>query len=300
MNKIFISFLCLTAFCLACFGQEAARNPVNLDLIVTDKSNSLVGDLKKEELTLLVDGKPQPITALEKQPEQPLIYGLAVDTSGSMRLLFSDIIKAAEKIVGQNQPADETMLVSFISSDRIRVSKDFSSDKNLLTRAINEFYIEGGATALIDAVYMTVEAVAKHKRDDPKNYRRAVIVITDGEDRDSFYTEKKLLDLLAKENVQVFFIALVDELSGTLTNSGSVKGKSLNLMRKISQASGGGILSESKKKLSESAGAVLPLARARYLLSFTPLAAGTGNSPKIEIKPAKDSKREDLKFYFRQ
>lgn len=300
MNKVFILFLCLTIFCLVCSGQEAAGNSAKMDLIVTDKSNVLIGDLKKEEITLLIDGKPQTILALEKQPEQPLIYGLAVDTSGSMRLLFSDIIKAAGKIVGQNQPTDETMLVSFISSDRIRAAKEFSSDKNLLTRTINEFYVEGGATALIDAVYMTVEAVAKHKRNDPKNFRRAVIVITDGEDRDSFYTEKKLLDLLAKENVQVFFIGLTDGLSGTISNFGSVKDKSVNLMKRIAQASGGGLLSESKKKMSESADAVLPLARTGYLLSYTSPVAQNGNSPKIEIKPAKDSKRDDLKFYFRR
>lgn len=300
MNKTLILILWLIAFCFSGFGQETVQNPARLSLIAADKSNVFVDDLKKEEMALFVNGKPKTIASFEKQ-ELPLIYGLAIDSTGSMRLMFKDILGAAQSIVNQNRAEDETMLVSFISADQIKATKSFSADKNILIKTINEFTVEGGATALIDAIYLTVQQVAAHKKDEAKNYCRAVIVITDGEDRDSFYTEKALFDLIAKENVRIFFIGLTDNLEseGGIVER-SVKDKSLRFMKKVAQVSGGAILSQTKKKMKESAAAILPLVRTQYVLGYPPTVAGKDTSPKIEIKPAKDSKRKGVEFYFRQ
>jgi Ca-activated chloride channel homolog len=301
MNKILVSILWLAAFGFGCPAQEdKPKTPATLNLIVAGKSGAFVEDLRKEELTLSVDGKPQPILSLEKQ-QLPLIYGLAIDSTGSMRLMFSDILSAAQTIVNQNAAEDEMMLVSFVSADKIMATKEFSADKSSLIKAINALSVEAGATALIDAIYLTVQAVAKHKKDGAKDYRRAVILITDGEDRDSFYTEKALSDLLAKENVQIFFIGLTDNLTADGGFIGkSTKAKSLDFMKKAAQLSGGAVISEKKKNLKDSAASILPLVRTQYLLSYAPVAGGKSNAPKIEIKLAKDSKRKDVNFYFRQ
>ena len=196
MGKFFILILWVTLACSFGFGQEAVQtNSEKLNVIVTDKSDNLIVDLRKEEITLLIDGKSQTVLSLEKE-EPPLIYALAVDSSGSMRTIFGDVLNSAKSIISENQAEDETMLLSFISSDKIKATQNFNSDKNFLAKTIDGFAVEGGQTAVIDAIYMAVKKVSEHKKDDGKIYRRAVIVISDGEDRDSYYTEKQLFELI--------------------------------------------------------------------------------------------------------
>lgn len=64
-------------------------------------------------------------------------------------------------------------------------------------------YVEGGETAVIDAVYVTAQRISQTKR-EAGDRRRAMILITDGEDRDSYYKKERLIELLRKENVQIF------------------------------------------------------------------------------------------------
>jgi Ca-activated chloride channel family protein len=296
MNKILFTAFLLITFCLDSPAQETPANSAKLDFVAADKSGALVGDLKKEELSLLIGGKPQTITALEKQ-ESPLVYALAVDCSGSMRMMLDNITSAAKAIVAENQPTDETLPLRFVGRDNIRAAKSFSADKNVLNQTLENFYIEGGPTALIDAIYLAVQKVAEHQTDDGSRTRRAVIVITDGEDRDSFYTEAKLGELLAKENVQIFFIGLTDALAEGVVPGKSKKDRSEDLMKRIAEQSGGTVVFPKKKKLIETAAALLPLIRTRYTLTYTPTGITKADSQKSELKLAKDSKREDVRFY---
>jgi Ca-activated chloride channel homolog len=288
MRRIFISFLLIILTFSAAFAQDAAK----LNFVAADKSNNAVGDFKKEEITLFIDGKSQTITSLEKQ-ETPLIYALAVDSTGSMRLIFDDILGAGKYIVNQNRKDDETMLISFISYDKIRGMNSFSSDKNILMRVLDSFYIEGGQTALIDAIYASIQKVSEHKKGEGEKFRRVVIAITDGEERASYNTEKALLELIQKENVQVFFIGLVNELVAK-----STKQKAKDFLERIAAASGGAAIFPKKMKdLPDTAAQLVSLLQSQYALSYTP---DTKAKPqKIEIKLAKESKREDVKFYFR-
>ena len=298
MRRIFISIFWITMLLSGVFAQDAAK----LNFTATDKSGGAVGDLKKEEVTLVVDGKPQIITSLEKQ-ETPLIYALAIDCSGSMRMLLGDLIGAGKSIFNQNRKDDETMLISFISSDKIRGMESFSADKNILTRTLDNFYIEGGQTALIDAIYMAVKEAAGQKKADGEKYRRAVVVITDGEERASFYNEKELLDLIQKENVQVFFIGLVGLLSndgGLFANTKSPRYIAESFIQRIAGASGGAVIIPKKiKDLPEAAAQLMPLLQSQYVINYTPVVDAKAKSQKIELKLAEDSKRKDVKFYFR-
>ena len=78
---------------------------------------------------------------------------------------------------------------------------------------LDSLYVEGGQTAIIDAVYLTAEHVAEYKKgNDNDRRRRALIVITDGEDRSSFYSQEKLFARLREEDVQIYVIGFVNEL----------------------------------------------------------------------------------------
>jgi VWFA-related protein len=297
MRKIYVPMLWILLFLPVVFAQEAAK----LSFTSTDKANNPVLDLQKEEIALLIDGKQQVVTSLEKQ-EAPLIYALAVDCSGSMRPIMGDLTRTAKAIVNQNRKDDETMLIRFISNDNITGMKTFSSDKNILNQIIEGFYIEGGQTALVDALYAAVKAAAGQKKDENEKYRRAVVVITDGEDRASLYNEKQLLELIEKENVQVFFIGLVNEL-GTgagFINSVSPREKAKSFIEKIAGASGGAAIFPKKiSDLPASVSQLTPLLQSQYVITYAAASDAKGKSSQIEIKLAKDSKRKDVKFNFR-
>jgi Ca-activated chloride channel homolog len=83
--------------------------------------------------------------------------------------------------------------------------QDFTADKSLLLDGVDNLYIEGGQTAVIDGVYLAAQHVAEYKKGDPNDRRRrALIVITDGEDRNSYFKEEQLFPQLREEDVQIF------------------------------------------------------------------------------------------------
>lgn len=295
MSKFFISFLLLILIASFAFGQES-QNTAKLNLMVTDKSDNPVGDLGKDEISLSIDGKPQAIISLEKQ-EAPLIYALAVDTSASMKASFRDVQHAVKSIISQNRANDELALIGFVSNDYIFTAAEFSSDKTLLTRKTGDFEIRGGQSAIIDALYLAVKKVAEYKKDD-KTRPRAVVVITDGEDRDSYYSESALFELIKNEKVPVFFIGLVYGLDdSTPFNTRSRRATAINFIKKVAGKSGGAAIFPGN--LPEAASRILSLLQTQYVVGYAPSAEGKSKTSEIEIKLAKDSKRKDVKFYVR-
>jgi len=78
--------------------------------------------------------------------------------------------------------------VRFVTSDEIKIMHDFTSDKAAVSSALFDMFIEGGQTAVIDAVYLAGEHVWKKSRpDEGVGRRRALVLVTDGEDRSSYY-----------------------------------------------------------------------------------------------------------------
>jgi len=194
-----------------------SRLTINTDLVtlhvrVIDRNNRPINNISKADFKVLEDGVPQPIFSFTEE-EVPVIYGLAVDTSGSLRPQFEQVISAAKTIINSNKKGDETFLERFISSDKIETIQDFTDKKDFLMDGLDQLYIEGGQTAVIDGVYLASGHVADYKNttnDDRR--RRALIVVTDGEDRQSYYNEQQLFAQLREEDVQIYVIGFVNEL----------------------------------------------------------------------------------------
>src|SRR2546427_4189839 len=185
---------------------------VTLNVRVIDRNNRPVENVTQKDFRVLEDGEPQPIEFFSKE-EVPISYGLAVDTSGSLRSQLQSVIDAAKAIIDSNKTGDETFLERFISSDKIETVQDFTASKDLLLDGLDSLYIEGGQTAVIDGVYLAAEHVAEYKKGDENDRRRrALIVITDGEDRNSFYKETQLLQRLREQDVQIYLIGFINEL----------------------------------------------------------------------------------------
>src|SRR5881394_4085781 len=213
---------------------------VTLHVRVIDRNNHPINRLSKDEFKVLEDGVPQPIFSFTEE-EVPVIYGLAVDTSGSLRPQFNQVVDAAKTIINSNKKGDETFLERFISSDKIETIQDFTDKKDFLMDGLDQLYIEGGQTAVIDGVYLAAGHVADYKNtNNDDRRRRALIVITDGEDRQSYYNEAQLFAQLREEDVQIYVIGFVNELDsdrGLIRKSS--KDKAVGLLNRMATETGG-------------------------------------------------------------
>lgn len=273
--------------------DENSRITINTELVtlhvrVIDRNNHPINRLGKDEFRVLEDGVPQPIFAFTEE-EVPVIYGLAVDTSGSVRPQFQQIIDAAKTIINSNKKGDETFIERFISSDKIETVQDFTPSKDLLMDGLDTLYIEGGQTAVVDGVYLAAEHVAEYKKGgDDDRRRRALIVVTDGEDRASYYQETQLFQRLREEDVQIFVIGFVNELDaekGLIRKSPREKAVAL-INRLASDTGGRAFFPQSISELPQIANEIVRDLRTQYVISYDPTNKahdGTYRSIKVTV-----------------
>ena len=273
--------------------SEGERLTINTELVtlhvrVIDRNNHPINNVQKDEFRITEDGVPQPIFSFTRE-EVPVMYGLAVDTSGSLRPAFDQVINASKAIINSNKRGDETFLERFISSDKIETVQDFTASKDLLMDGLDNLYIEGGQTAVIDGVYLAAEHVAEYKKSsDDDRRRRALIVVTDGEDRASYYNELQLFQRLREEDVQIFVIGFVNELEadkGLIRKSPREKAVSL-LNRLASETGGRAFFPNSISELPEIAGEIVRDLRTQYVVSYDPTNKahdGTFRSIKVAV-----------------
>jgi len=274
---------------------------INADLVqlhvrVIDRNNRPINNVAKDQFHVFEDGAPQPIESFTRE-DVPISYGLAVDTSGSLRSQLQSVIDAGKTIINSNKSGDETFLVRFISSDKIETVQDFTDNKEMLTDALDSLYVEGGQTAIIDAVYLSAEHVSGYRKgDEGDRRRRALIVITDGEDRNSFYKQEQLFARLREEDVQIFVIGFVNELdkeTGLIRKS--PREKAVNLIKKLATETGGrAFFPESLSELPTIANEIVRDLRTQYVIAYNPTNKtpdGTYRAIKVTVDQPSDSEK---------
>ena len=270
---------------------------VQLHVRVIDRNNRPINDVPQNAFHVFEDGVAQSIETFTRE-EVPISYGLAVDTSGSLRSQLQSVIDAGKTIINANKPGDETFLVRFISSDKIETVQDFTASKDLLMDGLDSFYVEGGQTAIIDAVYLSAEHVSEYRKgDEGDRRRRALIVITDGEDRNSFYKQEQLFSKLREEDVQIFVIGFVNELdkeAGLIRKS--PREKAVTLINKLATETGGrAFFPDSIADLPQIAGEIIRDLRTQYVIAYNPTNKtqdGTFRAIKVNVdQPAGGDKR---------
>ena len=262
---------------------------VALNVRVIDRNNRPINNLRKEDFKIYEDNVLQPIQTFSKA-EVPTNYSLVIDNSGSLRSQLDKVIEASKIIVNTNKPEDETSIIRFVSSDKIEIVQDFTADKKDLGEALDDLYVEGGQTAIIDAVYLAAETVDKYEksRDPNDKKRRALVLVSDGEDRDSFYKEQQLFELLRETDVQIFVVGFVSELSkegGFITKSPQGKAKSF-LERLATETGGKSYFPSSTAELNTIAQDIASELRTQYLVSYAPTNEaqdGTFRNIKVQI-----------------
>jgi Ca-activated chloride channel family protein len=257
--------------------EEGDKITINAELVqlhvrVIDRNNRPINNVGQNEFHIFEDGVPQNIESFTRE-DVPISYGLAVDTSGSLRSQLQSVIDAGKTIINSNKPGDETFLVRFISSDKIETVQDFTANKEQLLDGLDSFYVEGGQTAVIDAVYLSAEHVSEYRKgDEGDRRRRALIVITDGEDRNSFYKQEQLFARLREEDVQIFVIGFVNELdkeTGLIRKS--PREKAVTLIKKLASETGGrAFFPDSVAELPQIAGEIVRDLRTQYVIAYNP------------------------------
>ncbi len=228
--------------------DENSKIVVNTELVtlhvrVIDRNNHPINNIRKDDFKVLEDNVPQPIFSFTEE-EVPVIYGLAVDTSGSLRPQFEQVINASKSIINSNKKGDETFLERFIRQ-----------------------------TAVIDGVYLAAQHVADYKKgSDDDRRRRALIVVTDGEDRASYYPEAQLFQSLREEDVQIYVIGFVNELDadkGLIRKS--PRDKAVNLINRLASETGGrAFFPQSIAELPQIANEIVRDLRTQYVISYDP------------------------------
>lgn len=246
---------------------------VNLNVRVVDRNNRSITNLSKDDFKVFENNILQPIEFFSKS-EVPTNYTLVIDNSGSLRFQLEKVIEAGKTIIETNRPDDETSIIRFISSDKIEVQQDFTPNKIDLYDALDNLYIEGGQTAIVDAVYLAAEKVSEYERTNNPNdrKRRALVLVTDGEDRDSYYKETQLYDLLRESDVQIYVVGFVNELSkdgGFISKS--PQGKAKAFLERLATETGGKVyFPNSLNELDTIAKDIASELRTQYSIGYVP------------------------------
>jgi len=186
-------------------AQEAPHFRATVGLVVLhatvkDSHGALVTDLDESAFTVYENGKPQPITLFSRE-EVPVSLGLVIDNSGSMRLVRSRAEEAALALVSASTPQDEAFVVNFADKPRLDVA--WTDDWEAVRAGIRRVDAIGG-TALYDALDMA----QAHLHEGASRDRRALVVISDGNDNASMTTIAHVHDALAGGATALYAIGL--------------------------------------------------------------------------------------------
>jgi Ca-activated chloride channel family protein len=193
-------------------ANRNARIRVNVNLVlipatVTDPMNRLVTGLEKQNFQIFDDNVGQVIKSFATD-DAPVSIGIVFDLSGSMSSKFMRSQKALMEFLRTSNPKDEFFVVGF--NDRPAVIVDYTSDVEDVEARMVMLKPEK-RTALIDAVYLAVD-----KLRDAKYERKALLVISDGGDNRSRYTEGELRRAVRESDVQIYAIGIFDQYAPTI------------------------------------------------------------------------------------
>jgi Ca-activated chloride channel family protein len=261
---------------------------VNVLFIATDKHGKFVRNLNQNDFNFLDDHKPvQSIVNFRRETDLPLQLGLVIDVSGSVHTRFDFEQDAATSFMQHVLRAgfDKAFVMGFNAKQD--VTQDFTDDVQRLSQGVRSLH-DGGGTALYDAIYHAChDKLLKQQSDRP--VRKALIVLSDGDDNQSEYTLMQAVEMAQRAEVIVYAISTDD--------SGLILRGDKNL-EKLAAATGGRAFFPFKMKdIKNSFAAIEDELRSQYVVSYHPADFNAdGRYRTIEISALK----KDLQVRARQ
>ncbi|MCP4658978.1 MAG: VWA domain-containing protein [bacterium] len=182
------------------FIDELRVDFVELYTTVVDRKGSFVEELRREEVTVIEDGTEQEIRRFEKVRDLPIRAGLVIDTSTSMLEVVPDVRRAAHRFLETVlTPRDRAALITF--ADQPELAVRFTSDQEVLAGGLAGLVAEG-ETALYDTIIFALHYFSGLRG------KRAIIILTDGEDSCSTYTFEDAIDFARRTGVAIYVVGL--------------------------------------------------------------------------------------------
>ena len=178
---------------------------VNLLYTVTDKKGRFITNLVRDEFTVFEGKREQKILEFAAESDLPLRLGILIDTSNSVRDRFKFQQEAAVEFINTviRPRHDKAILVSFDMSAEL--VSDLTDDTHTLAEGIRSLRA-GGGTSLYDAIFFACRD--KLAKDQPRHkFRRALVLLSDGEDNQSRYTRDQALEMAQKADVVIYTIS---------------------------------------------------------------------------------------------
>ncbi len=203
-------------------------NEVRVVFTVTDRHGHYIKDLKRDNFRVIDDQKPAELRSFRSETDLPLQVGLLVDASNSVRDRFKFEQEAAIEFLNAiiRPRYDKAFVVGFDATPE--VTQDFTDNTEGLSAGVRMLRA-GGGTAMYDALYFACrDKLLKQEQIGP--VRRAIILLSDGEDNLSHVTREEAIDMAARAEVIVYTIS---------TNISGMKGKGDKVLERIAEATGG-------------------------------------------------------------
>jgi Ca-activated chloride channel family protein len=255
-------------------------NLVVVNVTVTDPYDRIVTGLDEENCQVFDEKVEQKIVAFSTE-DAPISVGLIFDSSGSMGDKIQKSKEAALQFFKTSNPQDEFMLISF--ADRPDLITGFTAKfENLQDRLL--FVKSGGKTALLDAIYLGLSEMKKATTN-----RRALLVISDGGDNHSRYTENDIKRAVKESDVQVYAVGIFEPLASRARTPEEAGGP--GLLAELSEVSGGRLFSvEDANELPDIAEKISIELRNQYVLGYKPsnlIRDGHWRRIKVKLNPPK-------------
>ena len=272
------------------FDLRVDSTLVLINVSVVDRRNRPFTSLEKDHFRVFEDKVEQKITHVSIE-DTPVSVGIVFDSSGSMARRMSHAREAVAEFMELSRPADEYFLVEF--NDRPWRTLPFTRDSELVQDRLLSARARG-KTALLDAIYMAAQEMK-----NARNTRRMLLVLSDGADNGSRYTETEIKNIVRESDVAVYTVGLGDGARSAVFSEG-IWGP--DLLEQISEQSGGRHFPvENIRELPEIAGKIGEEIRTQYVIGYAPSnREADGKYRRVQLKLAPPRGLAGLRAYWRQ
>jgi Ca-activated chloride channel family protein len=256
-------------------GSKAIKVDVDLVLIpvtITDPMNRLVTGLEKDNFVLMDEGQPQAIQHFSSE-DAPISLGVIFDMSGSMSNKIEKARDAVREFFKTANPEDEYFLIAF--SDKPVLLSDFTDKVESVQEQL--LYAQPkGRTALLDAIYLGLD-----KMRQAKYQRKALLILSDGGDNRSRYTENEIKSMVRESDVQIYAIGIFDTSAAT-----DEERYGPQLLADVTDATGGRTFTvDTPDEMKDVAAKIGMALRNQYVLGYRPAhPSRDGKWRKVKVK----------------
>ena len=260
---------------------------VSLNVTVTDSYGRFVTGLGKQHFEVFDDKVKQGVSFFS-DADVPVSLGIVYDVSGSMKERINRSLKALRRFFDMAHEDDDIFLMAF--NERAQLVQDFTTSPDEILGHLM-FIAPRHSTALYDAMYLGVEKIQQGRH--PK---RALLVISDGQDNNSRYSYKELRRLVKEADVQIYAIGITDPASDALAGYGR------SVLEEISRLTGGRAFfpdAYNEQELVEICSRIALELRHQYAIGFYPSDATSKkdwHKVKVRLNPPKGLGRLTLSY----